>query len=499
MPAKVTLTVTKGQLRGQEFVFDGRTTCVLGRADDCSPRLPDDEHHGTVSRHHCLLDINPPDVRVRDFGSRNGTFVNGQLIGRRGRDQTPEEGAQIAFPELDLREGDEVGLGDTVFRVGVHLPAVCARCAAEIPEGREGTAEEGPGDSLCEACRRQAAGPAATRALPETRYRRACAQCGKDVSGEVGEHRPGEYVCAECQADPARVVQRLLELSTRGDEELLAVRGYRVLRELGRGGMGAVYLARHEQTGEEVALKVMLPRVAADGHAKRLFLREVESTRALGHPNVVALRDAGCSHGAFFFTLDYCDGGSADQLLSRHGGPLPLAEAAPLILQALDGLEYAHNVFGPGKGLVHRDLKPHNLFLTGAGPARVAKVGDYGLAKAFDAAGLSVLTRTGALMGTPAFMPRQQVINFKYARPEVDVWAAAASFYYLLTGSRPRDFPPGVDWWRVVLESRSVSVRERGVSVPARLAEVIDHALVDDPAIPFKTAAELKRALEAAL
>jgi serine/threonine-protein kinase len=497
MPAKVTLTVIKGKLQGQEFVFPDRTTCIMGRASDCSPRLPDDDDHKTISRHHCLLDVNPPDVRVRDFGSRNGTSINGKKIGQRGEGQTPEEGAKIAFPEFDLKEGDEIELGNTAFRVSVFVPAVCATCSAEIAEDQKAAAEREPGVYECAACRRK------REAIPGTlsplRQASVCAQCGKDVSGEMGEQRHGEFICADCKSDPARIVQHLLELSERGDEGLLAIRGYRIVKELGRGGMGAVYLALNARSGEQVALKVMLPRIAADENAKQLFLREVENTKALKHPNVVWLRDAGCSHGIFFFTLEYCDGGSVDQLLKRHGGPLPVREAAPIILQALDGLEYAHNVFGPGKGLVHRDLKPANLFLSGSGPGRLAKVGDYGLAKAFDMAGLSGLTCSGAMLGTPVFMPRQQVINFKYARPEVDVWALAGSFYYLLTGTCPRDFPRGVDWWVVVLQSDAVPVRRRNPSVPQRVAEVIDQALVDKPAICFKTAAEFKQALAAVL
>ena len=83
MPAKITLKVTQGKLNGQEFAFEDRTTCIMGRASDCSPRLPDDGHHTTIGRHHCLLDINPPDIRIRDFGSLNGTFINGMLIGQR--------------------------------------------------------------------------------------------------------------------------------------------------------------------------------------------------------------------------------------------------------------------------------------------------------------------------------------------------------------------------------------------------------------------------------
>jgi serine/threonine-protein kinase len=129
----------------------------------------------------------------------------------------------------------------------------------------------------------------------------------------------------------------------------------------------------------------------------------------------------------------------------------------------------------------------------------VAKISDYGLGKAFDTAGLSGHTRTGATAGKPWFMPRQQVINFKYAGAEVDVWAAAACLYNMLTGATPRDFPSGKDVWQAVLELEPVPIRRRDSSIPLRLAEVIDKALIDRPAILFKTAAELKKALLAAL
>jgi serine/threonine-protein kinase len=240
----------------------------------------------------------------------------------------------------------------------------------------------------------------------------------------------------------------------------------------------------------------MLPKIAADPRAKERFLREVENTKALQHANVVRLQDSGCSQGIFFFTLEFCDGGSVDQLMKKCGGTLSIGQAKAIALQALDGLEYAHNVFGPGDGLVHRDIKPHNIFLSGSESASIAKVGDYGLAKAFDLAGLSGQTRTGAMAGTPEFMPRQLLINFKYAKPEVDVWAMAASLYSMLTGHAPRDFPRRQDWWRIVLETPAVPIRKREASIPRRLAEVIDTALVDQPNIPFKTAIELKQALE---
>jgi eukaryotic-like serine/threonine-protein kinase len=159
-------------------------------------------------------------------------------------------------------------------------------------------------------------------------------------------------------------------------------------------------------------------------------------------------------------------------------------------------LHYAHNALGPGRGLVHRDLKPANLLLSGSGRAGVVKVGDYGLAKAFDDAGL---TRTGETAGSPHYMTREQVSNFKYAKPEVDVWAMAASLYAMLTGVPPRVFAKGRDPWLVVLEAPPVPIRRREPSVPQDLAEVIDWALVEVPEITFKTAAEFKDALEGAL
>ena len=229
----------------------------------------------------------------------------------------------------------------------------------------------------------------------------------------------------------------------------------------------------------------------------------------LSHPNVVQMRDYGCSEGTFFFTMEFCDQGDIDSLMEKRGRTLDIDEATGILFEVLDGLEYAHNVKVLSKlrsgetkeirGLVHRDLKPSNIFLKSENGSSVAKVADYGLAKAFDTAGLSGQTRTGTATGTPVFMPRQQVVNFKYAKPDVDVWAAAASLYHMLTRRFPRDFKPGKDPWQTVLQTKPVSIRERDSSVPKRLADVIDQALDDSGKLNFKTAAEFKKALQKAL
>lgn len=445
-PATVTLSLVKGRLDPAQYVFDERTTCVLGRSADCSPRLPNDEEGGTVSRHHCLLDINPPDIRIRDFGSMNGTFVNGKKIGQRGRGQTPEEGAARLYPEHDLADGDEIRLGDTVLRVGIQ----------------------------------------ASRTLTLAQ----CAKCGREAGTEVSG-RSGEFLCAECRSEPSAMARLLLELAHSGRPDLAPIAGYTLLRELGRGGMGAVYLARHASTGEQVALKVMLPKVAAHADARRRFLREAELTGALRHPNIAALHDSGFADGTFYLTTEYCTGGSLDLLLRQRNGPLPVARAVRIAVQVLEGLEHAH-----GQGVVHRDLTPSNILLQDEPDgSSTAKVADFGIAKAFDQAGLSGLTRTGATAGKPHFMTRQQVVNFKRAAPAVDVWALAACLYQALTGHTPRDFPRGKDPWQVVLQSPPVPVRRRDPGIEGPLAAVIDHALTERPAIGFQSAAELRRAL----
>jgi serine/threonine protein kinase len=330
-------------------------------------------------------------------------------------------------------------------------------------------------------------------APPETGSIRTCLSCREVLPpGLLAGH--GDNVCLACRSDPLGMASRLLH-----------ERGYQIVRELGRGGMGVVYLAQHEHSGEHLAVKTMHPQVAVGPKTRDLFLREVETTKALRHPHCVQLRDSHCLGGVFFFTMEYCEGGSVEDLRKQRGGTLSLDEAGEIVLQALQGLHYAHTLEiatarradgQQARGLVHRDLKPHNLFLTGTGSARIVKIGDFGLAKAFDLAGVSGNTQTGTTAGTPFFMPRQQALDYKYAEPEVDVWAMAATFYYLLAGLPPRDFRTNKGKLQVVLEDDPVPLLKRCPTVPQRVAEIIDLALVDRPALLFKSAASFKELLE---
>jgi pSer/pThr/pTyr-binding forkhead associated (FHA) protein len=415
MGGAVSLVVTAGPIRGQRFDFTGHDTFLFGRAPDCHARLAASD--ASASRHHFLLEVNPPLARLRDLGSLNGTHVNGVRHGGRRAGESPGDAAARVGAEVDLRDGDEIRVGATVFRVeGAAPPASADRRAPAESRGDEGKEEHAP--------------------------------AGRTVGP------------------------------------------YEIERLLGKGGMGAVYLARRPGGGEPVALKVLLPKMQVDEVAQEIFIREIEVTRALRHPNVVGLLDFGRHEGRFYFALEYCPGGSVEALRERLGGRVPLATTLRIAVDALAGLAAAHEA-----GFVHRDLKPDNVLLGEDGAARLA---DFGLAKSFQQAGLSGMTATGAVAGTFQFMAREQLTSYREARPTTDVWSMAATLYFLLAGQYPRDFE-GRDPIAVVLRGGIVPLRRRDPSLPEDLAAVLDRALDDEPARRFPTAREFGAALRGVL
>ncbi|NJO39172.1 MAG: protein kinase [Cyanobacteria bacterium CRU_2_1] len=447
--AKVILTVTEGTLKGEEYTFRDRTICIIGRAKDCHLQLPSDENHKTVSRYHCLLDIDPPTIRIRDLGSLHGTYVNGQIIGRRKPNQSPEEGVQMNSPGIDLTMGDEIKLGKTVFKVRIDAPNA----------DRE----------------RTIATSFATAIGDQTALfdRRDLNQSDAPVAN--GSH-----------------------------PQNLSIDGYTPLRQLESGEFSEVYLARDSQNNQLVTLKLLRTEKGPQSAAIETLLQDVESLRGLQHPNIIQLLNSGYSNGALFFAQDYCEGNTVAELIQRRGGRLSVEEAVSIAAQVLEGLEYAHDAevpltrangrFAQGRGFIHCNLNPATILLATSQTAQVAKIADYGLARSLDQAGLRNQS-TSTATNPSAFMPRQQAVDFKYIRPDIDIWAAAACLYYMLTGAYPRDFGDR-DPYLVLLQTEPIAIRDRDASIPKQLAELIDLALVDAPEIFFKNATAFKRALK---
>jgi serine/threonine-protein kinase len=208
---------------------------------------------------------------------------------------------------------------------------------------------------------------------------------------------------------------------------------YRLLRKIGSGGMGDVYLAEHSLLKRPCALKLIRPEAGTDANALARFEREVQSTARLAHHNTIAIYDYGHTNdGTFYYVMEYLRGMSLADII-RNDGPLPAGRVIFLFRQVCAGLAEAHD-----KGLVHRDLKPANLFVAmHGGEADVAKVLDFGLVKVTKDPGAATLTAEMTVSGTPLYMAPEQAMADRTLDARADIYALGAMMYAALTGRPP--------------------------------------------------------------
>ncbi|MEO7522361.1 MAG: serine/threonine-protein kinase, partial [Gemmatimonas sp.] len=201
---------------------------------------------------------------------------------------------------------------------------------------------------------------------------------------------------------------------------------YRIERELGAGGMATVYLALDVRHNRQVAIKVLHAELAAVIGLER-FLKEIELTAALQHPNILALFDSGEVDGRPFYVMPFIDGETLRQRLEREQ-QLPIADAVLIATQVASALAYAHK-----RGVVHRDIKPENILLHD-GRAAVA---DFGIALAVQSAGGQRMTQSGLSLGTPQYMSPEQAMGEREITARSDIYALGAVTYEMLTGEPP--------------------------------------------------------------
>jgi WD40 repeat protein/serine/threonine protein kinase len=265
---------------------------------------------------------------------------------------------------------------------------------------------------------------------------------------------------------------------------------YEILRELGRGGMGVVYLARHRLSGRLEVLKVMNKDLLARPGSRERFLREIQSAARLDHTNVVKMYTALEMGELMVLVMEYVEGESLADYVKKQG-PLPVAYSYYYVQQAALGLQHAFE-----KKMVHRDIKPHNLMLAREGKKHTVKVLDFGLAKATrEKKEDTGLTGEGAMLGTPDYVAPEQTLDAAKADIRADIYSLGCTLYYLLTGAPPFK---GRSLFEILQAHHSVDARPLNLirpEVPEELAAVVRRMMAKDPAKRYQTPAEVVQAL----
>ncbi|HEY8431448.1 MAG TPA: serine/threonine-protein kinase [Sandaracinaceae bacterium] len=279
------------------------------------------------------------------------------------------------------------------------------------------------------------------------------------------------------------------ELAARRIGEVLDGR-YELRRLLGVGMTGAVYAARHRYTQRDVAVKVMHQQLLADDNAVARFLREAKAVAKIGHPAIVEVMDAGETADRWpYVVLELLEGESLGMRLAKKG-PLPYEDVVRIGLDLLSGLAAAHEA-----GIVHRDVKPDNVFLLAERGETWVKILDFGVAKNLDASASSaVLTKPGATVGTPSFMSPEQA-KAQPIDPRTDLWSVGAVLFAAASGRPPFEETSVPALLLKLVTQRPPSLASIRSDAPPHLVRAVDGALEPDLARRWQSAAEMAAAL----
>ncbi|OVE77284.1 hypothetical protein BVX99_03045, partial [bacterium F16] len=258
---------------------------------------------------------------------------------------------------------------------------------------------------------------------------------------------------------------------------------YPIVKRLGEGGMGVVWLGHHPDLDIPVAIKTLPTHlISRDPSFIDRFIKEARTAARINHPNVVRIYDAGNDDDVYYIVMEFVDGGNVHDLITSQGGPLPINRALDIIIQCAEGLKAAAEY-----KIIHRDIKPENIMLDGKGTPKLA---DLGLAKQLDADEMS-MTGTGMAVGTPSYMAPEQVQDAKTCDARADIYSLGATFYHLVTGKVPFSASSAFDMMLKHVQEPLPPPTEKNPNVPLNVEAVICMMLEKAPSLRYQSAEEL--------
>jgi serine/threonine-protein kinase len=290
---------------------------------------------------------------------------------------------------------------------------------------------------------------------------------------ELASDEPAAPPAATATPAPARPLSKpVIKVTTLGD--------FRMVRKLGEGGMGTVYLARQVSQPRDAAVKVLFKHLAALPTFLQRFEREARLMAQLDHPHLIACYEVGQQYGMHYLAMEYLSGGSLDGWLTRLG-KFAFRDAVHVVLACARALEYAH-----GQNLVHRDIKPDNILLGADG---VVKLADLGLAKARDDD--NSLTQTGTGAGTPLYVAPEQARDAKRADARSDIYSLGVLFYQLLAGQPPFTGQSLIELLQAKEKGAFLPLRKAASTVPVQLESIVARMMAKDPDQRYQSCTEI--------